>query len=191
MTLLRTFSESGEDLSITSDVTEIAAELKTLGVRFERWNASAGLSSGAGQDEVLEAYRADVDRICSEGGYRLVDVVRLHPDEGNPDWVAKATEARQKFLSEHTHDEDEVRFFVDGRGCFYLHLGDKVHAVVCEAGDLLGVPEGTRHWFDMGVTPNFCAIRFFQEEDGWIAGFTGDDIATRIPYLDELLETAR
>ena len=82
-----------------------------------------------------------------------------------------------------------VRFFVDGRGCFYLHLDDKVYAVVCEAGDLLSVPTGTRHWFDMGVRPTFCAIRFFQKDDGWVGDFTGDPIASRIPDLDELYHT--
>jgi len=113
--------------------------------------------------------------------------VRLHPDATDAEWEAKAKAAREKFLDEHTHDEDEIRFFVDGHGCFYLHLGDEVHAVVCEAGDLMSVPTGTRHWFDMGHTPDFCAIRFFQEENGWVAGFTGATISARMPSLDELL----
>ncbi|MQA23979.1 MAG: cupin [Micromonosporaceae bacterium] len=190
MTLLRVFSENGEALSSHIDTAEITAELKELNVGFERWTATAELSANADQEEVLAAYRDDVDRISAEGGYQLVDVVRLRPDPDNEEWVATARAARQKFLNEHTHDEDEVRFFVEGRGCFYLHLGDKVYAVVCETGDLLSVPQGTTHWFDMGATPSFCAIRFFQEEDGWVGNFTGNDIATRIPYLDELLATA-
>jgi len=89
--------------------------------------------------------------------------------------------------AEHTHDEDEVRFFVEGSGCFYLHLGDEIYAVVCTEGDLVSVPAGTTHWFDMGARPRFCAIRFFQEEDGWVAGFTGVPISTGMPTLDELL----
>src|SRR5260370_1019333 len=34
-----------------------------------------------------------------------------------------------------------------------LHLEPEVVAVVREGGDLLSVPSGTRHWFDMGVRP--------------------------------------
>ncbi|WP_182882850.1 1,2-dihydroxy-3-keto-5-methylthiopentene dioxygenase [Microbispora sp. H10949] len=187
MTMLRVFAEDGRPLSRTRDQSEIARQLAPLGIRFEQWAAAARLSSTAGQDEVLEAYRADVDRLSAENGYRLVDVVRMHPGEADASREAEIAQAREKFLSEHAHAEDEVRFFVEGRGCFYLHLDDRVYAVVCEAGDLLGVPAGTRHWFDMGRAPHFCAIRFFQEEDGWLAEFTGNPIATRIPYLDELL----
>ena len=72
-------------------------------------------------------------------------------------------------------------------GCFYLHLGEEVLAVVCEGGDLLSVPAGTLHWFDMGERPDFIAIRFFEEEDGWVGDFTGDKISAGFPTLDELL----
>lgn len=169
----------------TEDVTEIAAELAPHGIRLERL-AVVPLGAGAGQDEVLATYASDVERIAAEGPYPLVDVARLVPTD-DPEWPAKAHAARTKFLDEHTHDEDEVRFFVEGSGCFYLHLGDKVYAVVCTAGDLMSVPAGTAHWFDMGTEPLFCAIRFFQEEDGWVAGFTGSAIAGKFPTLDELL----
>ncbi|MGW7696248.1 hypothetical protein ACWGMA_46910 [Streptomyces asiaticus] len=75
---------------------------------------------------------------------------------------------REAFLDEHRHGEDEVRFFAHGTGCSYLHLADRVLAVVRKEGDLLSVPVGTAHWFDIGRQPHFCAIRFFQAEDGWI-----------------------
>lgn len=192
MTLLQIIPDSGEPaITRTTDVPTIVAALRERGVRLEQWTAAVPLADGAGQDEVLAAYRADVDRLCAEGGYRLVDVVRMRPDPDDPEWQAKADAARAKFRDEHTHDEDEVRFFVEGTGCFYLHLGVHVYALVCEAGDLLSVPKGTRHWFDMGATPRFCAIRFFEEEDGWIGDFTGDPVASRIPSLETLLEPAR
>jgi 1,2-dihydroxy-3-keto-5-methylthiopentene dioxygenase len=189
MTLLQVMPDDDRDTVLlrTTDLDTIAGELGEYGIRLEQW-PTVELDEDAGQDEVLAAYRAEVDRVSEEGGYLLVDVVRLHPGSTDPDWSAKAAAARQKFLDEHTHDEDEVRFFVDGRGCFYLHLDNKVYAVVCEAGDLMSVPAGTTHWFDMGTTPDFCAIRFFQEEDGWIAGFTGNTIASQMPTLDELLD---
>jgi 1,2-dihydroxy-3-keto-5-methylthiopentene dioxygenase len=189
MTLLQIMPEDAPDVVSlrTEDVAKIAAELAQLGVAFEQWTADAVLPDDADQDAVLAAYRADVDRLSSAGGYQLVDVVRMRPDDGDPSWPARAAGARAKFRDEHTHDEDEVRFFVEGTGCFYLHVGGKVYAVVCDAGDLLSVPRGTTHWFDMGERPHFAAIRFFQEEDGWIGNFTQDSIGARFPSLDDLL----
>lgn len=190
MTLLQIMDDTdGKVLHRTEDVTAIEAELRPHKIGFDRWAAAVPLAADAGAEEVLEAYRKDVDLLCERGGYLTVDVVRMTPSD-DPGWVEKATAAREKFLEEHTHDEDEVRFFVEGRGCFYLHLGDRVYATVCEAGDLLSVPTGTRHWFDMGTRPHFTAIRFFQKEDGWVGNFTGDPVARSIPYLDQLLETA-
>jgi 1,2-dihydroxy-3-keto-5-methylthiopentene dioxygenase len=182
----------GTDIRLrTTDEERIRAELSGWGIVFERWATTRPLDAGADPERVLDAYRDDVERISKTGGYRLVDVVRMRPDDADPEWPAKARAAREKFLEEHVHDEDEVRFFVEGRGCFYLHLDGLVHAVVCEAGDLLSVPRGTRHWFDMGRRPHFTAIRFFQEEDGWIADFTGEPTARQIPPLDELIGSGR
>ncbi|MEU8069034.1 MULTISPECIES: cupin [unclassified Micromonospora] len=191
MTLLQVMpKDDGTNvLTRTEDIAEIAAELAPHGIRLERW-ATVPLAPDAGQEEVLAAYASEVERLSAEGPYPLVDVVRMVPNDADPEWPAKAEAARTKFLNEHTHDEDEIRFFVEGSGCFYLHLGDKVYAVVCTAGDLMSVPAGTTHWFDMGTRPHFCAIRFFQEEDGWVAEFTGSEIASRIPTLDELLAPA-
>lgn len=159
----------------TRDGAEIARLLKAVGVRFERWKAARPLSAGAGQDEVLAAYATEVERLKNESGYVTADVVRLAKGTPNTEPM------RQKFLSEHTHGEDEVRFFVEGSGAFYLRLGGKVHQVVCEKDDLISVPAGTRHWFDMGPDPHFCAIRLFNNPDGWVAQFTGDAIADKFP----------
>jgi 1,2-dihydroxy-3-keto-5-methylthiopentene dioxygenase len=191
MTLLQIMPEDDSTTVLlrTEDVTEIAAQLAPHGVSLVRW-ATVPLAADAGQDEVLAAYADDVRKVSAEGPYPLVDVIRLVPDENDPQWPARAAAARRKFLDEHTHDEDEVRFFVEGGGCFYLHLDGHVYTVVCTEGDLMSVPAGTSHWFDMGTRPYFCAIRFFQEEDGWVAGFTGATIAATMPTLDQLLAPA-
>lgn len=171
----------------TDEPTAIADTLGALGVRFEQWKASHVLAHGAGQDDVLAAYRDDVERICAEGGYVTVDVVRLaRGDEDDAAWAAKAAGARRTFLAEHTHDDDEVRFFVEGAGAFYLRVAGKVHVVACEAGDLLSVPAGTTHWFDMGSDPGFAAIRFFKIPEGWVGNFTGDPIAGSFPSFDDV-----
>jgi len=162
----------------TTDGAEIAAALDTIGVRFERWPAGATLAADADDATVLAAYASDIDRLRAIGGYRAVDVIRLAPD--HPDRAA----LRTKFLSEHRHDEDEVRFFVEGAGLFCLREGGKVHLALCEAGDLISVPAGIRHWFDMGPAPHFTAIRLFTNPEGWIARFTGDPIADVFPRFE-------
>lgn len=162
----------------SSDGAVIASELGRRGIRFERWPAPADLDAAAAEPEILNAYAPEVARIRSEGGYPTVDAIRLSPD--HPDREA----LRGKFLAEHTHSEDEVRFFVEGCGLFCLHLGGEVLQVLCERQDLIGVPAGTRHWFDMGSAPRFTALRFFNNPEGWVANFTGDPIAGRFPLLD-------
>jgi 1,2-dihydroxy-3-keto-5-methylthiopentene dioxygenase len=169
----------------TAEPEEIASALAGIGVRYERWELARGLAADASSEEVLAAYRTQVDQVVAEEGFVLVDVVSLHPT-GAAEWPATAAAARAKFLSEHSHTDDEVRFFAAGAGIFYLHVGNEVHAVLCEAGDLLSVPAGTTHWFDMGTEPSFTAIRFFHDEDGWVGAFTGSDIATRFPDFDAL-----
>ncbi|MGW0535531.1 1,2-dihydroxy-3-keto-5-methylthiopentene dioxygenase [Streptomyces sp. NPDC003032] len=191
MTLLTTWPEAGPETVVrrTSDPAGIAAALAPIGVRYEQWPVREDVAADADSDTVFAAYRAEIDKLNAEEGFRTVDVVALHPPAAgtDPEWPAKAAAARQKFLAEHTHDDDdEVRFFVAGAGIFYLHAGGEVHAVYCEKGDLLGVPRGTTHWFDMGTSPAFTAIRFFHEEDGWIGNFTGSPIADRFPDFDEI-----
>ncbi len=160
----------------TTDGARIAQELEKVGVRFERWHAGATLAPSAGQDDVLAAYAKDVDRLKQIGGYKTQDVVRMHPD--HPDRKA----ARAKFLNEHIHEDDEVRFFVEGSGTFFLHIGDTVYEILCDKDDLLSVPAGTKHWFDMGERPLFAAIRIFISPEGWVAKLTGDTIATRFVH---------
>lgn len=183
-------SDPGAPIHASKDHAEIAAILRDVTVRFEAWETPFSYAPSATADEILAAYHAPITELCREGGYPSVDVARLSPDPADPAWPAKARAARQKFLEEHTHGEDEVRFFVHGAGVFYLRLGGRVFAVRCERGDLISVPAGTRHWFDMGERPDFCALRFFGTPEGWVASFTGDAIARRFPDADTLTRGA-
>jgi 1,2-dihydroxy-3-keto-5-methylthiopentene dioxygenase len=191
MTALWIFDENASSAAARAETDEsaITRSLAERGVHFERWPAPAELAPGAGPDEVMAAYRVPIERLRAEGPYPTVDVVRLARTEGDAEWPAKARAAREKFLAEHTHDDDEIRFFVEGRGAFYLHIGREVLVVLCERGDRIAVPAGTTHWFDMGMDPAFCAIRFFRTPDGWVGRFTGETISTRFPSFDELVKT--
>ena len=187
MTQLTVWPEDRPEEAVlrTGEFDAIRRTLAGVGVRLERWGLAPGIPPGGTQEEILGAYRQEIERIVEEEGYVQVDVAQLHPGE-EPGWKDAAAQARQRFLSEHTHQDDEVRLFVDGAGVFYLRLAGRVHAVLCTAGDLMSVPKGTRHWFDMGTTPDFTALRFFHDEDGWVGDFTGDEIALRFPDFDGL-----
>lgn len=160
---------------VLNDGAEIGRRLAAIGVRFERWDAAHALSDNATQDDIISAYQAQVDGLMREYGFKSVDVVSLNPN--HPDKAA----LRAKFLDEHTHSDFEVRFFVDGKGLFYIHTGGKVYGVLCEKGDLISVPANTPHWFDMGENPSFKCIRLFTTPEGWVAQYTGDAIASGYP----------
>ena len=180
MSIIRIYNETDTtNLLFTSDrQSRIAERLNDIGVRFEQWSTTSTLAPGASQEDVIAAYQADIDRLMQEDGYQTVDVVSLSADH------PQKAELRQKFLSEHTHSEDEVRFFVAGEGLFSLHADNKVFEVLCQQGDLISVPANTPHWFDMGENPDFIAIRLFNNPAGWVANFTGSTIADRFNRLE-------
>jgi 1,2-dihydroxy-3-keto-5-methylthiopentene dioxygenase len=171
-------SEPAAPLIATTDGAQIAQLLGEVGVRFERWSAESDLAPDADSAAVLVAYASSVARVQRDGGYGTVDVLRLA--KGTPDTAP----VRQKFLREHAHAEDEVRFFVEGSGAFYLHLNGKVYQAICVRGDLISVPAGTLHWFDMGPDPEFTAIRWFNNQSGWVPEYTGSEIASRFPLYE-------
>ena len=179
-TLLRIYDDTDPHTPIleTSDGDRIAQELREIGIRFERWAADAHLEVGASQADALEAYRTSVERLTSECGFQSVDVLQV--ERGTPN----TEPMRMKFFNEHRHSEDEVRFFIEGRGAFYLHVGSRVFQAICVKGDLISVPAGTTHWFDMGPDPEFTVIRFFVNPDGWVADFTGSSIAQVFPKFE-------
>ena len=183
MSTLAIYDDQGNFMDqLYTDAQQIAEQLKVIGVQFEQWQANKPLSADAQQDEVLAAYDEDVQRLNRQYGFQTTDVVALRPN--NP----QKAEFRQKFLAEHTHADFEVRFFVDGKGLFYLHANNKVYHVLCEKGDLISVPANTTHWFDMGENPDFKCIRLFVIPEGWVGEFTGSDIATKFPNFDQFME---
>ena len=167
--------QPGRPLLCSEDPDEIAAELGRIGVRFERWESPVSLSPQDPPETILAAYRPHLDRLMGETNAGSADVIKL--DQHTPNQAA----IRAKFLSEHTHTEDEVRFFVHGRGSFILHVDGCVYDAHCTAGDLIAVPNGIRHWFDAGETPQVTALRVFTDTTGWVAHYTGDAISDRFP----------
>ena len=174
MSRLDIYSEN-KKLKTIETPQNIAKELSQHNVIFSQWTANSKLGQDATQEQIIAAYQPFVDDLMKKSGFQSADVVSLNNDH------AKKSEFREKFLNEHIHSDDEVRFFVDGSGLFYLHFGDTVYGLLCQKGDLISIPANTKHWFDMGANPEFKCIRLFTDPAGWIAQFTGTAISSKYP----------
>ena len=150
----------------------VRAFLAGAGIDFERWEPAHPLRDGAPAEEVLEAYGAEIDRLKAQGGYVTADVIDVSASTPNLEAMLA------KFRSEHWHDEDEVRFILEGRGIFFVHPREgRVFAIEVTAGDLIRVPRGTWHWFDLCAERRISAIRLFQDPAGWTPRYTGSGVS--------------
>ena len=154
-----------------SDNDAISTFLATYGITHERWEHARSVPAEAGAEAVLQAYGDKIDELKARGGYTAVDVIDVTAATPNLDTMLA------KFSREHWHDEDEVRFIVEGRGLFHISPpGGPVFAIEIEAGDLISVPRGTRHWFDLCAERRIRAIRLFQDPSGWTPHYTDSGI---------------
>ena len=164
-----------QNIQITN-VDEIRNYLNARGVFFDQWEAGEELAVDADQDTVLAAYNHALAPYMEQNGYKTADVLNIHA--GTPNYGA----IRTKFLAEHIHTEDEVRFFVDGQGYFWFNLenGEAIFNVVCQKGDLISVPANTKHWFDAGEkNASVKAIRIFIDTSGWVPHYTDSGVAEK------------
>jgi len=150
----------------------IKAFLTDHHILFEQWECPVHFDDSASQEDILAAYAKDLKPFMDTGGYQSADVISINALTPNYDQI------RAKFLAEHIHDEDEIRFFVDGQGLFWFHLnGAPIFNVLCQRGDLISVPAGTKHWFDAGPEHPFVkAIRIFTDMSGWTPHYTQSGI---------------
>ena len=165
----------GTPILRTQAPEQIAQALVGIGVRFERWDLPTALTPEDCAEDILAAYRPHLDRLMGPGGAGSADVVKMNG--AGPTYPA----VRQKFIDEHTHTEDEVRFFVHGSGHFVLHVDGRVYDALCTQGDLISVPTGVAHWFDAGEQPFFTVLRIFTDTTGWTPHYTGEKISALFP----------
>jgi 1,2-dihydroxy-3-keto-5-methylthiopentene dioxygenase len=145
--------------------------LARIGIEYERWEIPANLPRDASAEQVLNAFAPQIEECKRRGGYVTADVIDVNADTPGLDAMLA------KFNIEHTHDEDEVRYIIAGRGLFHIHPPQgPVLAIEVEAGDLLRVPRGTRHWFDLCGDRRIRAIRLFQDKSGWTPHYTGSGV---------------
>ncbi len=167
MALVRIFDT---DRTLT-DEQEITSYLATCGIDYERWEPSRPVGEDAPAEAILDAYSNEIDQLKALGGYVAADVIDVRPE------TAGLAEMLAKFNREHWHDEDEVRFIIAGHGLFHIHPENgPVVAIEVEAGDLIRVPRGTWHWFDLCADQRIRVIRLFQDVGGWTPHYTDSGV---------------
>jgi len=154
-----------------TDTGAITSYLAGISIQYEIWRPSQPIGPDASNDEILQAYSVEIDKLKAGGGYVTADVINVNPQTPGLDAMLA------KFSREHWHDEDEVRFIIQGHGIFHIHPKDSpVVAIEVEAGDLIRVPRGTWHWFDLCSDRQIRAIRLFQDPAGWTPLYTGSGL---------------
>jgi 1,2-dihydroxy-3-keto-5-methylthiopentene dioxygenase len=145
-----------------TDAAEISNFLKPFGIWYEHWQVAGRLSPTASDADILNEYAPEIEKVKAAGGFLTADVINVHSETPNLDAMLA------KFNKEHTHSEDEVRFTVEGKGVFHLHPeGGPVFSVTVESGDMINVPCGTKHWFNLCDDRRIRCIRFFEDVTGW------------------------
>jgi 1,2-dihydroxy-3-keto-5-methylthiopentene dioxygenase len=157
-----------------TDPNAISEYLRGIGIDYERWENLKSVAVDATDQEILEAYSEQIEQLKEKGGYVTADVINIVPTTPGLDGMLA------KFNREHWHDEDEVRFIVKGRGLFHIAPTDgDVVSIEMDAGDLIRVPRGTRHWFNLCGDRTVRAIRLFQDVSGWTPHYTDSGVEAR------------
>ncbi len=145
-----------------SDPAEITVFLASVDIEYQRWPLEERVDPDASAEEILAAYAPEIEILKQRGGYVTADVINVTPETPNLDLMLN------RFNKEHTHSEDEVRFIIKGAGLFHIHPANgPVFSITVQAGDLITVPRGTKHWFDLCRERTIRAIRLFQDMSGW------------------------
>jgi len=159
-----TITEEGRTIN---DAEMIRHYLAGAGIEYEHWDLAPGIDKAATAEGILAAYAQQIEKIKEQGGFNKVDVVNVNSSTPGLDAMLS------KFSAEHWHEEDEVRFTVHGRGLYHVHPpSGPVMALEVEPGDVIRVPRGTLHWFDLCGEREIKAVRFFQDPAGWTPYYT-------------------
>jgi 1,2-dihydroxy-3-keto-5-methylthiopentene dioxygenase len=160
-----------EENRTINDPAAVADYLAGIGVEYEIWEPATAVAADAPPEEILSAYAAEIDRLKESGGYVTADVIDVRPQ------TSGLAEMLAKFNREHRHDDDEVRFIIEGRGLFHLRPENApVVAIEVEPGDLIRVPSGYRHWFNLCADRRIRAIRLFKDPSGWTPRYTDSGV---------------
>jgi 1,2-dihydroxy-3-keto-5-methylthiopentene dioxygenase len=170
---------------VSDDLSTLVAELAQDGIYFSQIPLLTMLPKAQlSGDQILQLYQPLVDEIKREHNYLYADVARLSEDD------PFAFAVRSQYISEHTHKEDEARFFIEGAVLVYIHVNEKIHILECGPGDFLIIPKSVKHWMDIGPSPSFTSLRWYSTKDGLKNYFTGSCVAESTPRWETIYDEA-
>lgn len=159
----------------SSQLTDIQRRLAATPIRVEQYDVASSGDVGARSECILSVNQGLVDALKQRYACTFCDVAQANGVTG---------EDKASFLHEHRHADEEIRLFAAGSATFSFHLGHRVFRITGERGDLIVLPAGQWHWFETAPVPYHAVIRFFTEKTGWIAEYSGDQLAQRFLGFD-------
>ncbi|MGK7928204.1 MAG: acireductone dioxygenase [Spirulina sp.] len=170
-----------ENQQIVTDLDKIQRELAPLSIKLDRWPTGDAPETIAllakesleepEKESLLQALDHYFQQLQAEDGYQSRDLVVLHPH------VPQLEALLSKFDRCHTHDDDEVRYIIDGEGTFGFVKSDGSQvALKIEAGEYINVPKNTEHWFCLTPSQRIKAVRYFTGKDGWVPRYTETEV---------------
>lgn len=187
MSQLKIFDENNKLITATKNFTEIKSFLAEIDINIEKWDSSQ-LKQDSSKEEIFNIFTDQIEEIKVKHNFKSVDLMDIKKDFAKSE---NFQTMRAKFLKEHTHSDDEVRYFISGSGLFTIHKANKIFSILCEAGDFINVPANTQHWFDMGSEPEFKCLRFFSDESGWVPNYMDDSISHNFENYDEFVNIVK
>ncbi|KAH7882081.1 1,2-dihydroxy-3-keto-5-methylthiopentene dioxygenase [Phlebopus sp. FC_14] len=129
----------------------------------------------------------EIDAVAKERGYRNRDVIAI-TKEGLGDLYESKLKS---FYEEHMHEDEEIRYILDGSGFFDVreHPTDSWIRCQLDAGDLMVLPAGIYHRFTLDEKNVIKAMRLFKDEPKWTPhnrGGTTDANPYRLEYLKSI-----
>jgi 1,2-dihydroxy-3-keto-5-methylthiopentene dioxygenase len=162
------------------DQQEVASFLNEQEVIYENWNIEKlpanlqekFLLSDEEKQQILDAFKAEIEDISNRRGYQAQDVISLSSNTPNLDQLLA------NFKQEHHHTDDEVRFIVSGHGVFVIQGKDgEFFEVFLNPGDLISVPENVRHYFTLQDDRQVVAVRIFVTSEGWVPIYENEKVS--------------
>ncbi|KAF2199312.1 1,2-dihydroxy-3-keto-5-methylthiopentene dioxygenase [Delitschia confertaspora ATCC 74209] len=107
---------------------------------------------------------ADVDALAMERDYKNRDEVTISPEAMGDIYEEKV----KNFFHEHLHEDEEIRYILDGAGFFDVrNEGDEWIRIRLEKNDLMIMPAGIYHRFTTDSMNYTKAMRLFKEDPKW------------------------
>ncbi|KAH7911273.1 Acireductone dioxygenase [Hygrophoropsis aurantiaca] len=128
-----------------------------------------------------------VDLVAKERNYKNRDIIVITKESLGDEYETKI----KNFYKEHMHEDEEIRYIVEGSGFFDVREHATESWIRCHmsAGDLMVLPAGIYHRFSLDEKNRVRTMRLFKDEPKWIAynrGSETDENPYRLDYLKTL-----